>query len=223
MGLTIAVLVGSVRSDRQGIKAARFVERSLATRGHQVTVVDPVALNLPILDRMFKEYPAGQAPPALDWLAALYRSDGRVCRRQRRVQPQHPTGIEQSPRPLPRGILLPAVGDRLLFVRRVRRRPRRDATARHALRAGHAEHLEPVSYSARPGRFRRSGETGRRRDRATLCAIRLGARMVRGGVSRPPLERGSLLKHDRAPSAPLRNPPRTLEWLDVQHRDPSGD
>jgi hypothetical protein len=26
MGLTIAVLVGSVRSDRQGIKAARFVE-----------------------------------------------------------------------------------------------------------------------------------------------------------------------------------------------------
>jgi NAD(P)H-dependent FMN reductase len=73
MGLTIAVLVGSVRSDRQGIKAARFVERSLATRGHQVSVVDPVELNLPILDRMYKEYPAGQAPPALDSLAALYR------------------------------------------------------------------------------------------------------------------------------------------------------
>ena len=73
MRLTIAVLVGSVRSDRQGIKAARFVERSLASRGHQVTLVDPVALNLPILDRMFKEYPAGQAPPALDSLAALYR------------------------------------------------------------------------------------------------------------------------------------------------------
>ena len=73
MGLTIAVLVGSVRSDRQGIKAARFVERSLATRGHEVSVVDPVELNLPILDRMYKEYPAGQAPPALDSVSALYR------------------------------------------------------------------------------------------------------------------------------------------------------
>jgi len=73
MGLTIAVLVGSVRSDRQGIKAARFVERSLATRGHEVSVVDPVELNLPILDRMYKEYPAGQAPQALDSLSALYR------------------------------------------------------------------------------------------------------------------------------------------------------
>jgi NAD(P)H-dependent FMN reductase len=73
MGLTIAVLVGSVRSDRQGIRAARFVERSLACRGHQVTVVDPVVLNLPILDRMFKEHRPGEAPPALESLAALYR------------------------------------------------------------------------------------------------------------------------------------------------------
>lgn len=74
MGLKIAVLVGSVRSDREGIKAARFVERSLAERGHDVTVVDPVALQLPLLDRMFKEYPKGEAPPMLEQLAVLYRS-----------------------------------------------------------------------------------------------------------------------------------------------------
>jgi NAD(P)H-dependent FMN reductase len=70
----IVVLVGSVRSDRQGIKAARFVERALTARGHAVTVVDPVALQLPLLDRMYKEYPKGQAPETLESLATLYRS-----------------------------------------------------------------------------------------------------------------------------------------------------
>jgi NAD(P)H-dependent FMN reductase len=74
MDLNTVVLVGSVRSDRQGIKAARFVERALRMRGHDVTIVDPVALQLPLLDRMYKEHPKGQAPEPLESLAALYRS-----------------------------------------------------------------------------------------------------------------------------------------------------
>jgi len=74
MGLKSVVLVGSVRSDRHGIKAAKCVERALAAREHEVTVVDPVALRLPLLDRMFKEYPKGQAPEPLESLARLYRS-----------------------------------------------------------------------------------------------------------------------------------------------------
>ena len=74
MGLKVVVLLGSVRSDRQGIKAARFVERGLIARGHDVTLVDPVQLRLPLLDRMYKEYPKGTAPEPLDMLAALYRS-----------------------------------------------------------------------------------------------------------------------------------------------------
>ena len=74
MGLMIAVLVGSVRSDRQGIKAASFVEWTLAPRGHDVTLVDPVALQLALLARMYKEYAKGEAPETLERLAALYRS-----------------------------------------------------------------------------------------------------------------------------------------------------
>ena len=74
MGLKMVVLVGSVRSDRQGIKAARFVDRVLTMRGHEVTVVDPAALKLPLLDRMYKRYPKGEAPEPLESLAALYRS-----------------------------------------------------------------------------------------------------------------------------------------------------
>jgi NAD(P)H-dependent FMN reductase len=79
MGLRFVVLLGSVRSDRQGIKAARFVERSLGARGNDVTIVDPVDLKLPLLDRMYKEYEKGKAPVVLEQLASLYRgSDGFV-------------------------------------------------------------------------------------------------------------------------------------------------
>jgi NAD(P)H-dependent FMN reductase len=72
--LKLVVLLGTVRSDRQGIKAARFVQRSLASRGHDVVLVDPLERRLPLLDRMYKEYPKGQAPDVLETLATLYRA-----------------------------------------------------------------------------------------------------------------------------------------------------
>ena len=77
--MKFVVMAGSVRSDRRGIRAAWFVERSLAARGHDVTLVDPLEVELPLLDRMYKEYPKGAAPEVLERLATLYRaSDGFV-------------------------------------------------------------------------------------------------------------------------------------------------
>ena len=77
--MKFVVMAGSVRSDRQGIKAARLVESTLGARGHDVTLVDPCELQLPLLDRMYKEYPKGQAPEVLERLATLYRAaDGFV-------------------------------------------------------------------------------------------------------------------------------------------------
>jgi NAD(P)H-dependent FMN reductase len=77
--MNFVIIVGSVRSERQGIKAARFVERSLVERGHAVTLIDPIEERLPLLDRMYKEYPKGSAPEALERLAAIYRAaDGFV-------------------------------------------------------------------------------------------------------------------------------------------------
>jgi NAD(P)H-dependent FMN reductase len=79
MSLHFAVLYGSVRSERQGIRAARFVLDQLARRGHEATFVDPLEIRLPLLDRMYKEYAKGDAPPELERLAALYRAvDGFV-------------------------------------------------------------------------------------------------------------------------------------------------
>ncbi len=79
MELNTAVIYGSVRRDRQGIKAARFVVRKLAERGHAVTLVDPLEHELPFLDLMYKEYDAGQAPKAMTTLSEiLKRADGFV-------------------------------------------------------------------------------------------------------------------------------------------------
>jgi len=51
----IALFVGSVRRDRQGIKVAHWIEEKVTARGHIVYFIDPLELNLPLLDRMYKE------------------------------------------------------------------------------------------------------------------------------------------------------------------------
>ena len=51
----IAVIVGSVRSERQGIKVANWVVKKLEERGHVVSLVDPLKLQLPLLVKMYKE------------------------------------------------------------------------------------------------------------------------------------------------------------------------
>jgi NAD(P)H-dependent FMN reductase len=71
--LSVAVLLGSVRRDRMCTRAATMVSRELERRGHRVHLVDPLELQLPLLDRMYKEYPAGEAPEALERLSQLYR------------------------------------------------------------------------------------------------------------------------------------------------------
>jgi NAD(P)H-dependent FMN reductase len=79
MGLLFPVILGSVRRDRQGIKAARYIIDKLAARGDEPVLVDPCEKQLPLLDRMYKEHPKGEAPPLLEELADLFRrADGFV-------------------------------------------------------------------------------------------------------------------------------------------------
>ena len=51
----IALIVGSVRHDRQGIKVARWMQEKLKDRNHTVFFIDPIEINLPLLDKMYKE------------------------------------------------------------------------------------------------------------------------------------------------------------------------
>jgi len=77
--LSIPVIYGSVRTERQGIRAARFVVNRLRERGHEPVLVDPLEKPLPMLDKMYKEYDPGTAPPVMEELAQLFkRADGFV-------------------------------------------------------------------------------------------------------------------------------------------------
>jgi len=75
--LVVPVIFGSVRTERQGIKAARYMVAELTRRGCEAVLIDPLEYRLPLLDRMYKEYEPGTAPAQLETLAKLYRrADG---------------------------------------------------------------------------------------------------------------------------------------------------
>lgn len=75
----ILVFYGSYRSDRMGIRLADFIVKGLRERGTDVELIDAKKVNLPMLDRMRKEYPKGEVPAALEELAQkIIAADGFV-------------------------------------------------------------------------------------------------------------------------------------------------
>jgi NAD(P)H-dependent FMN reductase len=80
--MVVAVLLGSVRSERLGDRAAKWAIAQLERRGHEAVLVDAAALRLPMLDRMWKEIkddaPAGygELKQRLAGLAELYARMG---------------------------------------------------------------------------------------------------------------------------------------------------
>ena len=79
MALSFLVLYGSYRSDRTGIRLARYLLQALRARAAVAELIDASEVGLPMLDRMYKEYPKGEAPAALESLAGKIRAaDGFV-------------------------------------------------------------------------------------------------------------------------------------------------
>lgn len=79
MSNRILVFYGSYRSDRTGIRLAEYVVDQLRRRGDDAELIDAKAIDLPMLDRMYKEYPKGQAPTALELLAQKIKAaDGFI-------------------------------------------------------------------------------------------------------------------------------------------------
>jgi len=79
MALNTAVIFGSVRRERQGIKAAKFLVNKLEERGNDVSFVDPLEYPHPLLDLRYREYDEGTAPDAMQQVAAiLSAADGFV-------------------------------------------------------------------------------------------------------------------------------------------------
>jgi NAD(P)H-dependent FMN reductase len=79
MSNRILVFYGSYRSDRMGGRLAHFVIERFRARGDDVELIDAKAIGLPMLDRMYKEHPRGQAPAVLEQLAEKIRTaDGFI-------------------------------------------------------------------------------------------------------------------------------------------------
>ena len=70
----VLVFYGSYRSARVGIRMANFVVRELRSRGAEAELIDAREVDLPIIDRMYKEFPPGGAPQAMADLAAKIRA-----------------------------------------------------------------------------------------------------------------------------------------------------
>ncbi|HKK37911.1 MAG TPA: NAD(P)H-dependent oxidoreductase [Cryomorphaceae bacterium] len=76
--LKIAVIYGSYRSDRMGIRAAKFCLNQLDGKCETV-FLDAKEFNLPILDKMHKEFPDGEAPENMQKASDALRScDGFI-------------------------------------------------------------------------------------------------------------------------------------------------
>ncbi len=70
----ILVFYGSYRSDRMGIRLANYIVAELRSRGDDAELIDAKAVGLPILDRMYKEFEPGAAPPAMQELATKIKA-----------------------------------------------------------------------------------------------------------------------------------------------------
>ncbi|MDR3453597.1 MAG: NAD(P)H-dependent oxidoreductase [Rhodoferax sp.] len=70
----VLVFYGSYRSDRMGVRLADYVVSGLAARGADAEMVDAKVVDLPMLDRMYKEYPKGAAPAPMEALAEKIRN-----------------------------------------------------------------------------------------------------------------------------------------------------
>jgi NAD(P)H-dependent FMN reductase len=69
----VLVIYGSYRSDRLGIRLANYIVAGLLARGAEPELIDAKEVGLPMLDRMYKEYPKGSAPSAMEALAEKIR------------------------------------------------------------------------------------------------------------------------------------------------------
>jgi NAD(P)H-dependent FMN reductase len=73
MAYKVLVFYGSYRQSRIGIRLANYAVRSLNTEGFDAELIDARDIDLPMLDRMYKEYAPGKAPPVMETLAQKIR------------------------------------------------------------------------------------------------------------------------------------------------------
>ena len=164
MPLRIAILYGSMREARLGIRAVRFFDGALqpAWARHPALIDAEGARSAAARPACTKSTSAAPRRRRLESLAEIYRNaDGFLIvsgEYNHNIQP----GLEEPDGLFPRRVFLPALGDRLLFVRRFRRGAGGDDPAHDPCRARHVEHSFDPADPPHPGRL----QSGRRPRRA---------------------------------------------------------
>ncbi|MDX1585578.1 MAG: NAD(P)H-dependent oxidoreductase, partial [Balneolaceae bacterium] len=79
MPLNIAVIYGSVRDNRKGIRAARFITKKCKERGFTTNLIDPLDYSLPLLKKMYKQFDEASAPEHMQKLSDVFKeADGYI-------------------------------------------------------------------------------------------------------------------------------------------------
>ena len=73
--LRITILYGSYREGRMGIRAVKHVQQELESQGHQVTFVDAMAYDFPILEKRYVDFKDGTAPQKMQDLHHLLKEE----------------------------------------------------------------------------------------------------------------------------------------------------
>ncbi|WP_070153058.1 NADPH-dependent FMN reductase [Sphingobium phenoxybenzoativorans] len=74
MALSILILYGSYREGRMGIRLADYLVAGFNGAGHMAELIDAKAVGLPMLDKRYSDYAAGEAPQAMAALAEKLRT-----------------------------------------------------------------------------------------------------------------------------------------------------
>ena len=76
--MKIAVIYGSVRQNRQGIRVAKYIVNQLIERDIEHVFVDVLDYKLPFLDKMYKEY-NNDAPESIEEIHQIFKEvDGFI-------------------------------------------------------------------------------------------------------------------------------------------------
>ena len=73
MSLNIVVIYGSVRTEREGIKGARFLVNKCRERNWEVTLIDAKEYEHPMIDKMYKEFSEGEAPEVMQKVSKILK------------------------------------------------------------------------------------------------------------------------------------------------------
>lgn len=75
MSYKITILYGSYLENRNGIRAVKYLEDKLTSKGHMVTVADAQTYEVGLIQKRVRDYPEGACPENLKKLQALFRDE----------------------------------------------------------------------------------------------------------------------------------------------------